>query len=574
VNVNAVRAQWLEYGALAASTVAALMLRGYGFGAGNHSFYLPLIDKIQNPALFPRDLVVNAHLDLTFFYHVMAGLLRLTGLSAETLFFVLFVVFTGVLTHAVYRLAVHLSHSRSAALLAVVLLLIPKSSFGGADVTGHSQWLYNAASLPLCLYALDFYLRRRHVAAFGILGMVFLFHALYAVYMGAVIGLMVAFKAVERIRTHDTRALLDPSLLPASIVFTVLAAPLLMYWWLSPADVNDTAVWLAVGHARSAFHLFPTLLQSDVWPLLLIALGGLSYAIIVATDTSGTTLTRLRHRTMVVMASLVSAYLLSQHRIPAAIPELRWLLYLIVIALAVTALVRPTGSDGTEDEIRRFFLAFVVLIVGADIFINVVPVRTVIELQLFRSTIFLQVVCVVYVAAAIDAVWRRSTWRYRGIAAIIGIVIFFNGEPWPPRAWPPIDPAFVEVQRWAEQNTDVASSFVVPPDTEGFRVFSKRGIYSDWKDGTIAVFSARFAREWMHRMDEFGAPRLEQTAVAKAYDALTEEDFIRIGRKYHQEFAVVHAGSVLRLRKEYGNDRYVVYRIASDERSDEQSSED
>jgi hypothetical protein len=65
----------------------------------------------------------------------------------------------------------------------------------------------------------------------------------------------------------------------------------------------------------------------------------------------------------------------------------------------------------------------------------------------------------------------------------------------------------------------------------------------------------------MQRMREFGAPLLDVDALGEKYSKLREQDFVRIGKVYGQQYVVVNAGVTLKLPRAYSNDRYAVYRI-------------
>src|SRR5262249_37851248 len=99
---------------LCVATMLTFPLRGYLFGSGNHSFYLPFIYKLQRPTLFVNDPLVDANVHNTFFYPVIAVLS--TVITPEFLFFNLQILFTLLYFHSVYLLARKILHRRTAAL--------------------------------------------------------------------------------------------------------------------------------------------------------------------------------------------------------------------------------------------------------------------------------------------------------------------------------------------------------------------------------------------------------------------------------------------------------------------------
>lgn len=558
----------LEYLALSVATGLTLLLRGYAFAVTNHSFYIPIIYKLQQPTLFPNDIMLNVQLN-TFFFPLMA--LLLNTVSLEILFFGLYVLFTVLYTHSVYLLARTISGSRSAAFLAVLLLVIPKSSFGGADSTATDAFLYNTASIPLCLYAVHFYLRRQYVIAFSILGVVFNFHALYPIFLVSVIGIAVALQLCDRTgRADDKPIYRDKNFLYGVVVFALATLPLFILRQSSSPDIDDTAVWFLVTRARSSFHLFPDMwnfVNDFTWPLVLIVAGFLS-SMLIAPRVEGRT---NQARVFVCLGILALAYFgarLSASLVVTA--GLNLLLYGAVIVFAALAIVRPPVTNRIHYTVRTFFFGFGLLLIAAYLFSAVWPLRTVATLQLFRSTIFLMILCIIYIAGMLDHALRTGTAFWRLIACVWFVFVFYNGEKRLLPAVPPIEypwktvsNSWVDVQRWARESTSESSSFIVPIDTEGFRIYSLRSIYTDWKDGTFAVFSSSFAREWLQRLREIDGSMLDSAFLANRYNQMTESDFVRLGKKYRQDYVVVRAGHELMFVKVYANPDFAVYKLPS-----------
>jgi len=113
----------------------------------------------------------------------------------------------------------------------------------------------------------------------------------------------------------------------------------------------------------------------------------------------------------------------------------------------------------------------------------------------------------------------------------------------------PVD-TWTEVQYWAAQNTPKKSVFIVPPDTMGFRIFSKRSIVGDYKDGAPGILSETYSMEWAHRMKQL-----------ESYETLQDEDFITIAGKYKASYVVTHWGHNPGFQKVSQNDRFNVYRL-------------
>jgi hypothetical protein len=84
------------------------------------------------------------------------------------------------------------------------------------------------------------------------------------------------------------------------------------------------------------------------------------------------------------------------------------------------------------------------------------------------------------------------------------------------------------VQIWLKVNTGKGDIVLIPPDTSGFRVWSKRNSVGDRKDGGPATFSEEFSREWGARMSDL-----------KNYDGLALDNLCRLGGRYHAKYAII-----------------------------------
>ena len=278
---------------------------------------------------------------------------------------------------------------------------------------------------------------------------------------------------------------------------------------------------------------------------------------------------------------------------------------------------------------HRFLLALAagtLLLCATEIVSSVVlPVSTIVQLQLFRSTVFLA-----YLAIAAYACWvlrprdATATAAELATAWLVGFAVLYDAEAWPfalgalaivlafsastgglrdrgaaPRAFglalgllllalsfgaarshPAAaiangqPSAWLAVQRWARDATPRDAVFIVPPGHDGFRVESERAIYGDWKDGTQAFFNLEVGREWLRRMQRLGyhasLPVRGLTgmdALDDAYRHLDREDIAAISGEIGTENVyLVDFVGLRRLPGDavYQNERYEVFRAFGD----------
>lgn len=107
-----------------------------------------------------------------------------------------------------------------------------------------------------------------------------------------------------------------------------------------------------------------------------------------------------------------------------------------------------------------------------------------------------------------------------------------------------------DVQQWIAQNTPSDGVFFVPPDKQGFRIFARRSIVGDWKDGARGLFSEQFAKTWAARM-----------AALYAHEEFNENRWRGLASTYEASFIVTRTGHPLNFPKLYDNGAFSVYRI-------------
>jgi tetratricopeptide (TPR) repeat protein len=109
-----------------------------------------------------------------------------------------------------------------------------------------------------------------------------------------------------------------------------------------------------------------------------------------------------------------------------------------------------------------------------------------------------------------------------------------------------------DVGYWCEAHTPKDAIFIVDPRSRHFRIYSKRSILGNSKDGARAAFSKRFAREWIVRMSELWD-----------YENMTEARCIALAERYGASHIVTRTDHQLRFPLLYQNERFSVYRIVN-----------
>lgn len=124
---------------------------------------------------------------------------------------------------------------------------------------------------------------------------------------------------------------------------------------------------------------------------------------------------------------------------------------------------------------------------------------------------------------------------------------------------------FMDVCRWAEENTDKKALFAVPPWQQGFAVFSKRTQFVSFKN---APYTSAGIGEWVRRMnvilgdddilkwDKRGFRAFPH--IKKRYNGLPDETRMSLAKKENIDYMIMDASVQTSLPVIYSNDSYQV----------------
>ena len=594
-----------------------IILRGYKFGISNHAFYIPMIDKISNPSLFNRDIMFSFDYNNTFFYHIMSFLNNF--ISLEALFLISYMVFSILFVFAIYKLSFLLFKNKYISYLSVVLLIFIKPSIGGGDATFYSIFVYNIISIPLLLYSIYFFLKKRFIPSYILLGTVFLVHAISAIHL---FGLYLLYFLIDihlRYKHNYIKFLKSryfKKIVFSIILFVLIISPLILFKFTSDSTglINADKKWLMIQELRSPHHIFPSHWGYSfvlVFPYVIIGLISILYfyqnkelkpretvhrdlkiffigfSLFMVLGTIFTEifpikliiLFQLFRSTNFLMILLImySAYFLYSIYTKSANKKIMvvglfsglfvsspfFLLIFIPLALKELKFIRKFETFNIS-KILNLFFAFGVLI---GLFFIITP-----SLNLFSIPINYKIIPpIALIAFAITTILlyiphiNREINNKKFVLVMILFILFFITS----NALLNLDSPekkleeneWKDMQNWARLNTEINESIIVPKS--GFRIYSKRPIYTDWKDGTLAFFSEKFSYEWYKRISELGNSE-RRTDWYRNYNNLTEEKIIEIGKRYNQQYVIFGDEKKINLNKVYNNSKYSIYKIGED----------
>jgi hypothetical protein len=511
---------------------------------------------------------------------------RATG-QAELPYFLTYVVCHGATLAAVFALSMWaFGHAPSAWLACALFLLNPLSLAGESSLASRLQ--HGHVATPLLLWAILLHLRGRAALAFALCGLTFNLHALYALYVAA----LLATDGALRWRTVRWGRLLA-----GLALFAVLALPALIWLLRSSQAIPEGSLelWLQIMRERSAQHTFPLSQPAGSYAsyLLLVAAGGLGWA-----SAEGSPLRRPSlHFALAIVALCAAGFVFAEWwPQPLVIKaqllrSTRWLTYLIVLyvgrLLAVSwnrgalarlgavacglALVVQEPSllalglvayllEGGRWPAPALALGAAALLWAALTGASALPdglglpqltarlkdvvgdARVVIVLGLF-----------LLVRATPAGRWAKAA----GVVATAVSLLYVLPSLYADSREATVTQSWNEVQAWVRENTPRDAVILTPPYREGFRQFSERAIVGEWKDGTQQFFDVAFTFEWHRRMAQLGGN-------TRAFDRLDAPALLALGREYRADYVVLPGRVRHAFPKVFENAVAAVYRLAPD----------
>jgi hypothetical protein len=252
-------------GGLIFIVIATANAGGYRFGASDQAFHIPAVIRALDPAAFPHDAaLIDAQARLTVFYTAVAGIVRATGASLETVFLAGYLVSVALVWLAVLLIGGRLFQSAwaTAALAAIVTLRhrIPKSSVNSLEPYFYPRMLAFAVGL----LAIASVLRRRTWIGVSLVVVSAIVHPTTGAWFGILIG-VAALVLEPRAR---------PIAATGGVVMAITGTWALVAGPLADSLTHMDAVWLAAVESKD--DLFPPEWPTWAWaanlalPLLLI----------------------------------------------------------------------------------------------------------------------------------------------------------------------------------------------------------------------------------------------------------------------------------------------------------------
>lgn len=529
------------------ATIFSILYQGYYFGENNGSFYIPYLKSLYNPALYPNDLLVTTwnQVYIGSLWKTIASIMHVVPL--EPLLLILHVIFRFLFYIAIYYLSLQIFRNQKVAYLSVVLWFIPKPSLGFEIL--YNEFVQSGVVLPLLLFAILFFLKNRYLLLFIFLGISFHIHPPMTIFIIASIFLYFLYK--KELKNN----------IIMSIVIFLIAFPVILPTILfAQGKGGYDALWLQLTRMRSPHHSFPLSWLQSVWMPFFIFLGFLLFVKkFLKVEKYNSSLKKVYFLLLSLIIVMVTGFLFSEVvSIPKVIVSVPFHISSIFAVLASLPIVYFIYEYMTSKVRWKKVFGYALFIM---FFFNNF------DLQIHRSQIviipiFLLASVIIYnVFASRDEVKKYSTSLY---IFILVLTIF-----WLPMMFKKnvlrtdeYKTNWIDIQKWAKENTETNAMFITPIYLQGFRVHSERSIIADWKDGSGGYLSPQFLQEWWKRMEDFGLDRnnYDNSYQKNVYANLDHEKVRSLKKKYNAQYLIIEKQNY-NFSLVYKNKYFYVYNV-------------
>ncbi len=538
------------------STIATVLFIGYNFGTFDEAMHIPFLKSAAYPSMYDGDAMISLNsIYYSYFWYFFIPILRAGWL--EPALFVVHLVSIYLSFWAIWELSQTLFHNPLASLFSVLGFIVPHFGFSGFPIFEFAP-LSRTFVLPFLLFALNQFFKGRIPLAFLIAGLMYNIHVVSVNFVLAMFGLACLL---------EFRRIGIKKILLSAALFLVSAAPVLL--WKAgaggaPIDFTLRHEWVDFLNQTLFFHLFamfsPT--YPGTWP---IVLGGAStiflfFAALPHADLpqpAATARNFIYAGIIVVLVHVIAVYFLSVTiLIQSQIVRIGlWILILAYLFFA-NFLAKLHEQKQQSRPVYAFLLGtFLLSPTPLLLLVTWLVVRWTKKAAVLKLAIALMPLLIL---ASYATVYLMGFWNPGGL------YIYGQLTPW------------VDVQRWARDNTPADARFITPPEKWGpqesdWRVHSERASVGTLSEILVAAFQPGYEIEWKTRfeliapgaLDKFDGDYFNNVHLTReAYDSISTPDLVGVACQLNAQYAVIEKPRSHSLPLAYENTEYTVYSLS------------
>jgi hypothetical protein len=593
-------------------TYLNVVVYGFSYGAGDHEFELPLINWLRDSSLYPQDPIRDAFARFpTVYWPTIAYISH--WMSTQRAIFLLFLLTKLLFFTAIARMVEdRVKDSRLGTCVVFAVALSPflnDQTPLGASTILHAVQTHATLAVALLLWVGCFLLEQQWIPATILGALAVYLDALYFVFMLFAFAALAMFDWRRRRTEILIAGLLGATIslpwlflfrgvnykqFPYGYVEALLAFyPFLLnlhgqerYELLSGASVVLAAALMCViawKYAQYRDARFEVLTASFILPVFLGAVFGEFHL----TSTIAR-LQLLRADAFLLLYSILllqiyganllrsspkgpaTGFLLGATAILMPLSDSVGLLWLIFIGMALWA--------DPEEHFERLIRGLVSLpgirTIGSGLLLAGM-VAAWLKHEEWSSTVVVALAILMACFFVADDRNTRPRSRPAEVAVIlsaVAILLFVTSRVQAiPRLWNPVNRPTAEesnwraVQDWARANTPQDAMFLVPTYPGGFRAFSERSSWGEWRDGQAMYLYPPFESEFRRRMMAVGYSWGKWNGtetITATYKHLTWERLSAIAHQNHLSYIIQFRDVVYPATPVFANQDYSVYKVA------------
>lgn len=536
----------------------AIFISGYYFGTFDQSIHIPFLKKAVDSSLYSNDPFFElSKTHYSYFWYFFQPLYRLGVL--ELGLFLVHVFSTYLTFYALWRLSNTLFNNKRISLLCVIAFVFPHIGFAAFPIFEFSL-LNRTFVLPFLLISIDWYLQKKYLRSFILLGLMNNMHALSVNFVMFMFGVDLLFRFFrERLKMSQ-----KSKVIISFLAFFIASLPVLIWkFGKSPLDFSLRPEWFHTLTQSLMYTVFYPISTSSY--VVLLTVFGLSsfllYFVMIEYKKLSLFEQNVTHF-MYAVLFLIGLEVLVSEWLP-----ITFLVQFQIIRIGIFALIfaylffiaslfkKKEDNKISKTQFNLQFLSVLLSITTlvpfvVDIMMRFLPKRDRITAGVL--TIFTSFIAFVLIA------WNTGIWRP-------GIFIY------------PVQTDWVMVQEWAKQNTPQSAIFLTPPDKWWFfepdwRVYSERSTVATLSEVLEFAFTPEYADSWKIKFDDIAPLAREKfdgdlyktiRLTKDAYASLSDAQMQTVAVKYGATYIVVEKPKLLSFPLVYENSSFAVYHASS-----------
>lgn len=593
--------------------VYVILINGYQFGKFDNEAYMSEVINKANPSFFHNDHLFNEPSGkCNFWIPVMAMLSRYFDL--EKLCFAGYLLSVFIIFWAIYHISLNIFKSRASALMSVLLLLTNRGVGATMDRTFDIIFSMRIMPLALSLVAVLFLMRNRLVLASFLSGLAFILHPLTPIpiifiilYRAVVSGVVFGYR-----KFIEPTAVLFMTILPLLLKVYLLSntAPYSIKLFSIYSDTYIKLIkwrlpylFVSTWHVATIISVISITLILGLFLLYRkkrcnsIDLDAIEmFFVCIALFVMGFIFADLLKWQLILLIQLFRSFLfiilftqiyLAHYILQAGLGAYESInnsnehspiksAYFFMLILSLVSLIILMISLHSPNFLTIYIAVILLALNYLDlkdlsakysITINFLCIICILIYYNMteKNELFLQTSLVISLASflfiTIFKVTNRFGKKILVIVLLLGVNLFylknifsssldagFGGNiDLPGKS---VKDPLSEVGYWCRDNTPQEAVFAVNSNLRYFRIYSKRSIIVNWKEGTRLIFTENYAKEWFRRMTDL-----------KDFESINEDGFRKLKAKYKSSYTVTSKKQRLGFPLMFKNNEYNVYRI-------------